>query len=349
MGLQWDVRGWSRLNIHDDPPLIAAREEFLKWLDEVPEPHRLDLGRRLTSSLDDQHLSARLELFTHHHFITDGWSATIHPNLPHTENHPDFLFKREGQLIVECRSVFDQRVVARQEQALSRLADQVSRNLGVTVMLHPLEDLPSSLPARRIRAEIVRRVQEPTEVQELELRGVHQGSPYAIKALVFAGSPETELPAGVQGLAFQAQTVTIGAQIRDAAREKAGKYGVINLPFIIALSVETSFPSTTEHEVAALFGDKVWNVPSSGYVTESQKPNGLFTMTRDASPRYARVSGVLFYRFKWTEGGHQHLAHLYHNPHASIPVEPELFPEFPQLIQVDETKMRWINGKPEQY
>ncbi len=58
---------------------------------------------------------------------------------------------------------------------------------------------------------------------------------------------------------------------------------------------------------------------------------------------------VLIYRFTWTEDGHHHLAHLYHNPHASLPVEPELFPEFPQLIRLDETKMGWINGKPDEY
>ena len=53
---QYDVRGWKRLTVREDPQLVAAREEFLAWLGEVPNPHRVDLDARLRSELDHAHL-----------------------------------------------------------------------------------------------------------------------------------------------------------------------------------------------------------------------------------------------------------------------------------------------------
>ncbi len=77
----YDVRGWKRLTVHEDPPLVAAREEILAWLGEVPEPIRVDLQARLRSDLDNAHLSARLELFVHHHLRSNNWEVQIHPQV----------------------------------------------------------------------------------------------------------------------------------------------------------------------------------------------------------------------------------------------------------------------------
>jgi hypothetical protein len=59
----WDVRGWKRLTVHNDPSLVTAREEFLSWLAEVPEPTRSACEKRLKSKYDHAHLAVRLELY----------------------------------------------------------------------------------------------------------------------------------------------------------------------------------------------------------------------------------------------------------------------------------------------
>ena len=161
LATDWDIRGWKSLTVHDDPPLVAARKEFLAWLEEVPEPHKSDLDSRLKSKLDHSHFPARLELFTHHEFTTAGWRPQIHPDLPNTNNHPDFMMKRDDiDLIVECRTVMELKDPARQDHMLRELANNVSRGLDRTVMLEPLGDLPDSLPAARIRRDISRSVSD---------------------------------------------------------------------------------------------------------------------------------------------------------------------------------------------
>ena len=345
---EWDIHGWKHLTVHDDPPLVTVRGEFLTWLEEVPEPHRTDLNHRLKSTLDAPHFSARLELFMHHYFATGAWSIQIHPDIPGTKNHPDFLVERQGsQCLVECRIVMDRQVVAQQEQRLRQLADELSGKLGTTVILEPLENLPPSLPAKRIRNEINHRIQENHEMLEIDVRGEHQGARYGIRAIVIFNEDKNELTAGVEGMMSQVQTITARNQVREALREKASKYGELQLPFVIAVSSEMNFPTWTKHELDALFGDRVWNIYPSDQVTETRKPNGLFSMTRDGDSRYARVSAVLFYRFKWLNNGHEHRMHVYHNPYATMPLDPGIFPDVPQFVWLDKEHMGWTNAEPD--
>ena len=344
----WDIHGWKHLTVHDDPPLVAARTEFLTWLDEIPEPHRTDLSRRLKGKIDHPHFSARLELFMHHYFAANGWPIQIHPDVPDTENHPDFLVEYENnQFLVECRSVMDQQPVAQQDQRLRQLADEITQKLSVPAMLQPLEDLPPNLPATQIRHEISRRIHKDSEIQEIDIKGEHQNTRYGLRAIVFNSAPNNDLPLGVEGVISQIQTVTVGQRVREAIQEKAGKYGELHLPFLVAVSVETNLPARTKHELEALFGDKVWNLRPNHKFSDTRKPNGLFTMTHDGSPRYARVSGVLFYRLKWRKNSHQHRMYIYHNPCASIPIDSELFPKILQFVLQDDSRMEWINGKPD--
>ncbi|MFC2067702.1 hypothetical protein ACFLTP_01625 [Chloroflexota bacterium] len=49
--MMWNLRGWERLSAHDDPPLVVARQEFLTWLAEVPEPFQISWKQRLESKV----------------------------------------------------------------------------------------------------------------------------------------------------------------------------------------------------------------------------------------------------------------------------------------------------------
>ena len=350
MSAIWDVHGWGHLAVNNDPPLLAARKEFLEWLDEVPEPHRSDLESRLKSRLDHAHFSARLELYIHHYAISRGWPTTIHPDVPGTANHPDFLLEPdESPFLLECKSVLDAEAMAQQDQRLKRLADDLSRKMGITVILHPLHDLPGNLPVRRIRKEIEQQIHAQIEVQETEIWGDHQGERYGIKVLAFPDNQADDFQGGVEGLVSQAQTITTSQRIREQLQEKARKYGALGLPFVIAVSAETKFPARTENEVDAIFGDRVWNIHRTDGVSESRRADGLFTMTHDGRPRYSRVSAVLVYRFKWLEGGHDHRIHIYHNPNADLPLDQRIFASTPQFVPSTGTLMRWIGGEPASY
>ena len=347
----WDVRGWRRLTVHEDPPLVAARQEFLAWLAEVPEPHRVDLGARLRSELDHAHLSARLELFVQHYFRSSGWAVRIHPEVTSSSNRPDFLMEKgDDVLLVECKSVLDQPPLAQQDQRLRQLADNAGKKLGRAVILNPLSDLPPNIPARRIRSWIDRQEipDNTADLLEFDFWDDYQGQHYGIRAVVPSLDDAEEPLTGVHGLMSQVQTVTTARQLRVALQEKATKYGRLDLPYVIAVSLETKF-HRLKHEVDALLGDRMVVVPRHDptNVTETRNQNGFFTAPRNDSFGFPQVSAVLVYRFKWLDEGHEHRMHIYHNPFAARPIDLGFFPVIPQWIQREENTMGWINGEPE--
>jgi len=341
----WDIRGWNRLTVHDDPPLVAARQEFHSWLTEVREPWQSKWRGRLESALDHQHLSVRLELYVHHYFKSEGWAVDIEPEMPGSPNKPDFKVTRgQDRILVEAKAVLDKQTIAQETQRLRQLADNLTNKLSRDVIIEPLSDLPPTLPARKIKSQIEQHAKPPVdEVLEFDISDVHQGMQYSIKVVLLPENPDTIERGGVGGTLSGVHILTIGKRIRDAIEEKAGKYGSVDMPFVIAVYGAGEFPIQTRDEFDALFGDRVWNVHSSRQVTEKREPNGFFISVREGKHRYEHVSAVLFYRFKWLQYSHVQVAHIYHNPFALKPLNPDLFPGVPQMMSY----LKWINGEPE--
>ena len=156
------------------------------------------------------------------------------------------------------------------------------------------------------------------EVLEFDLWDVHLNTPYSLKVVILPKGSEPSEVGGIGGTVSGVHTLAIGRRIRDALEQKAGKYGDIDVSFLIAVYGKGEFPVKTIDEIDALFGDRVFLVPTKGRgaVTESRKPNGFFTSMRDGTHRHEQVSAVLFYRFKWLEDNHVHQIHIYHNPFA---------------------------------
>jgi hypothetical protein len=207
--------------------------------------------------------------------------------------------------------------------------------------------LPPSLPTKRIKAQIEQRAKtQEDEVVEFDFSDVHQGSPFRLKIVILPEGYSTKR-GGVGGTISSIHTLNIGNRVRDALEEKAGKYGFIDAPFVIAVYGAGEFPVETKNEFDALFGDRVWSVHSSGQVTERRKPNGFFTSAREGKRHHEEVSAVLFYRFKWLENSHVHLAHIYHNPFALRSLSSDLFPSVSQMVPDDVGNLKWTNGEPE--
>lgn len=340
----WDIRGWNRLTVHDDPPLVAARQEFQSWLTEVPEPWQRKWRSRLESTLDHPHLSVRLELYLHHYFKNQGWVVDIEPDIPGSSNKPDFRVMRgTDTIIVEARAILDEQAITQETQTLSQMADNLSDKLSRDVIIEPLSDLPPSLPSRRIRSQIEQRIKlQADEVVEFDLSSVHQGTPFALKIVILSGGSSTKRR-GICGTLSTVHTLNMDKRVRDVLEEKATKYGSMSMPFVIAVYGAGKFPVQPKNEFDALFGDKVWNVHSRRHVTEGRRPNGFFNSVWERKHHHDHVSAVLFYRFKWLEHSHIHLSHIYHNPFALWSLNPDLFPGVPQMVPY----LKWINGEPE--
>ena len=276
----FNIHGWERLS-GPNPNVVAVRNEVLRQLGNVPEPHRANWEKRLKSKRDDSHLSVRLEIYLHHFFRERGWAIEIEPELPDTRNSPDFLLtKGQKSMMVEARSVLGPDSPRQQDARLMQLIDDLSGKLNRTVLIHPLIELPSSLPNRKIAQQIERRASDAELLQEFQVEDEHQGQPYLLQVTVLLEEKPNPL-ADVGATIGQAFDTDIGRPVRRAIQEKAVKYGEMDVPFVIAIlpTLPFHFPDEGD-DIAALYGDERW-VPDHGGVGIRRIPNGIFTLTRE--------------------------------------------------------------------
>lgn len=294
------------------------------------------------SKLDHPHFSVLLEIYLHQFFRERGLEVELEPALPGTCNRPDFVVHMgNNSMIVEAKTVLGAESETQQDSRLMQLADGLSRRLNCTVLIHPMIDLPSSLPNRRIAAEIENRASDVGLLQEFLLEGQHQGQPYSLEVtVILEDKPSPTADVGVT--VGQAVHVEVGHPVREAILRKAKKdYGEVDTPFVIAVwpKLPWHFSFGDNDDLVALYGDKEWQEQTHGEWKEIVKHNGVFNLKlTDESYRYSRVSAVLFC--------HPHRSdplRIYHNPFAKHPVGPGVFKGIPQCnIDLATGKEQWL-------
>ena len=334
-----NIHGWGHLS-GDNAEVVAARNEVLRLLGCVPEPNRSAWEKRLISDLDHPHFSVRLEIYLHQLFKERGWEIEIEPELLGTRNRPDFVVNTgEDRMIVEAKSVLGAESERQQDGRLMQLADDLGGKLNRTVLIHPIIGLPSSLPNRRIAAEIEDRASEVELLQEFWVEGEHEGQSYLLEVTVILEdkpTPTTDVGATIG----QAIGVDIGHPVRKAIRDKAKKYGEIDAPFVIVIWPKLPFHfSSSNDDLVALYGDEVWVGPDYSELRVSHKPNGVFTTEgEDGTHRYPHVSAVLFCHPDKTDS-----PKVYHNPFATRLIGTDVFKGTAQCnIDLTTGKEQWL-------
>ena len=341
----WNVRGWDNL-AGANPGIVAAREELMRWLYQVPPGAERDSWRaRLTSKLDHPHFSVRLELYLHHFFKERGWEVDIEPELAGANGRPDFRLRWGGyEILVEAKVVLDPILVQQQDLRLKSLADGLSKKLTRAVSIRPLRDLPPNLPYGRIASEIEKKANAVALVQEFKIKGEPQDPPYELEVTIVLEDKPT--PHSGVGIAVgQAHDANTGQRMRRAIIDKSRKYGKPDMPLVIMVWPQASlYHSGPENDdLTALAGDIYWQ---EMLVRQS---NGVFSQkNEDDSRRYSRVSAVGIYRFSWDwRDNPRHDLHVYHNPYADYPVSRSVFQGIPQgFFNMDMDKLAWLDNIP---
>ena len=333
------VSNWEDLS-GDTPEFVALRNEALRQLSGVPEPHRPVWERRLKSKEEHAHSSARLEIFLHDFFKKRGWDIEIEPELPATRNKPDFLLTSgDRSLIVEAKAVLGAESERQQDHRLTQLVRDLSGKLNRTVLIHPMCDLPSSLPNRHIAREIESRATEVGLLQEFLVEGAHQEQRYSLEVTVLLEAKPTP-SADVGATVSQVTEVDIAHAVRKAIMGKAHKYGEMLTPYVVAVwpkyAVWPKLPEPlsfgSDDDLVALDGDKEMVLldyaDGTSKLQSSTKPNGVFTTKKDdGTHRYSDVSAVLFCHPYNTDSSRMY---IHHNPFAQRPIGVEVFKGIPQ-------------------
>jgi hypothetical protein len=309
---------------------VRVRATLEAMLEHYPEDHRAELVRRLRSRDDRLHRSSVFELVMHELLIRQGLRVVeIEPVLANGRA-PDFLVEAPdgSQFYLEAtiasgEAGADAGSDRRMREALQAIDEVVSPDffLGVHTSGAPRSQVATGRLRRAVQAFVdgldydTARVnfeaQRPTPIFSME----HDGLRIVIDVI-----PKNTRQAGGRAIGSRVLpggVVTPHVAIKSAIEGKAGRYGDLNLPYVIAVSALEEF-ANADSAIDALFGTEAVVVHADGRDEWVRNPDGAWRNRN--GPVYTRVSAVLSTErlSAWDLG--QRSLRLIHNPWAARPL-----------------------------
>lgn len=353
---------FTYLNRSARPEIVEVRSTIEEWFGNYPIGEQKHLQDRLRSTVDHQHLSALFELLLHEMLIRLGCRVEVHPSVTkNTDKRPDFMATGPSgeQFILEATlATAKSKAEAAAQARINEVYDAINRLdspdyfIGLSV-----KGAPQSPPsAKRMKAFLRARLKE---LDFDEVAGMHQSYPEDLPVWTFEHdgwqidfrpipkSPNSRGKPGIRPIGLISHEyvyVDSRTPLRQAIEEKAGRYGELGLPYLVAVNALDDYGVDNIDLMEALFGQEMWitsfNSEKPDDWTMTRNPDGVWTS--HSGPRYTRLSGVLFFSrfhpgmFKESE------VKLIHNPWAKYPHRSVLC-NLPQGIVAD-GKMKWRDG-----
>jgi hypothetical protein len=292
------------LNRAGGPVFSRCRVVMETWFAAYPADGRRDVCARFQARDNRTMLGAFWELYQHEAMRRRGWRITLHPEVPGTTRRPDFLVEAgdETFYLETTVATADNATVARERRRgviYDLVNDLESPNfwLEVVVIAQPA----TSPPTKRLRADLRAWLDglDPDRVHDAGYvvapeRYTWRESGWEVE---FAAIPKSPDARGKPGRAIGAHMDDEGGMVdprtpvRRAIAEKAGRYGQLDRPYVVAVLVETMF--TDEDDIFdALFGTVAFTVPvvrpSAGRVRPVRRRDGSY-MGGERGDEHARV------------------------------------------------------------
>jgi len=378
------MRLFDQIDRHDEGPAQYAEPQFAylnrsartifsrtrevveAWFSRYPVPEQAELRARFRFRNDAQHLSAFFELFLHELLLQLGCSVTIHPSPSQaTSRHPDFLVESPsgGCFYIEAvlatdESEEDAAARARMNVVYDALDRLDSPNFFIGLELRGAPKTPPRAGPMRsflrqrlaeLNADDITQLLQSGDFDALpRWRFEHEG--WEIDFFPIPKSPRARGKPGIRPVGMrmpEAFWSDPSAAIRNAIVGKAGQYGDLDLPYVIAVNALEAGVDRIDI-MEALFGKEKCMfalTPSGPSEPEiAVEPDGVWTSR--SGPRYTRVSAVLLTSpvLPWNVPRAEIC--LYHNPWARRPYTSELT-RLPRAIP-DATSgghMQWQDGE----
>lgn len=329
------------------------RELLESWFAGYPAVRRNELRTLLQSTNEPDFVGAFFELYCYTLLSRQGFTPEIHPSLNNErKTHPDFRVRKDDVPVCYFECTVARGRDPETERRINLLLDDLNqlRSANFLLCLDVHGDVPkTNPPIKEIRrgldkwlhsldhdavaAKMKRRNGMPTEEHIFRRDGWH---------LVFAAVPLREDLRGVVGTdrrligssMYVGTSSFVDAQqplLKTLSDKRAGRYGELDLPYVIAVSVRSE-PAEEWDIRSALFGHfAVSRSENSGDLTLIHQRDG-FWMGR-SGPQNRSVSAVLVTSL--LEPFRCAIAQpvLWHNPWARRILNPELW-SGPQ-IQLD--------------
>jgi hypothetical protein len=293
-----------------------------------------------------------------------AFEVMLHPELDNTSSsRPDFVVSRDGERLfyLEATLASPPQDLAAKERMVAQVYDTLNRmhspNFFVAIRLDGLPETPP--PGKRLSKDLEQWLTtlDPDELgNTLEDKGLDclpsfewSYEDWHISVLPIPKSSALRNSAGVRPIGItlpEAKWVDSHSQIRRAVSGKATKYGILALPYIVAVNVIDELADDIDI-MNALFGQEVVTVyerPNAESRLEfGRQPNGAWLGPR--GPQSTRVSAALIVTNlnAWTIAFKTPI--LIHNPWASNPLKPDVWSLTQQLANRATNQMQERPGR----
>ena len=231
------------------PEIARVRDALEKWFAAYPSAESETLSKRFRSKTSETHDSALFELYVHEQLRKAGYRVSCHPSVENSRCTPDFLAQREGGLDLYVEAVLagpsaEAKAKARLKDAVTEAVDSFqSTHFAVSMKL---KGTPTSYPrVRHLKNEIQkwlgaveREILAATNAPALPSQFVWNAVGLRLQLtpiLMPAREGKRRL------LAFQSGEMFCEPSdhpwITRAVTKKPKRYGVLNLPYLIAINV----------------------------------------------------------------------------------------------------------------
>ena len=330
---------FSYLNESGRPAAEEVRRLIEAWFMRYPDSHKKSLLTRLRSP-DNQHfLAAFFELYIHELLLRVRYDPVIPGNAEVSETGaPEFeVGSPLGRFVLEAAHATDaSQLEAAAESRLNDALDAINEVRSDHYLLHVEHDGAPRTPVSRravrkwvedflasLSPEGIRALAK-TDLESLpKSRFEHDGlvmviSPIPTRAGFQMGTEDRIT--GVVG-PMEAYSIQPRESLRKALRSKAGKYGSIEVPFVIAANTMADHFGRID-AMEALFGKEGYNLGT----WDKRLDEPVMVRARDGlwygpkGPTATRVSAVLITRAltPWTVAVVKPV--VYHNPWAARPI-----------------------------
>jgi hypothetical protein len=331
------------------PEVETIRATLESWYAEFPLHHRKDVRNRIRSGDDFNYNSAIFELVLYTTLRRLGCGVDVHPFTPTGERRPDFWVGGTQPFFLEAAVASDESTQQRSaNQRMNAVYDALNQlrspDFFIGLELHGSPATPPSSRALRnflterlalLDYAALRTAFEHSGDIECAPRWRFEHAGWVIDFFPIPKSPETRGDSDVRpvGAFLEEATWRVGcAAFRNTLRKKAGKYGQLGAPFVIAVNAIDHAEDIDVKD--ALFGQECIEVAVSEHGTRERQArmrNGIWWGPR--GPRNTRVSAVLAVFGL----NHSNVAkvgvRLYNNPWAARPYSGPLS-RFSQLALV---------------
>lgn len=351
------------LNHANRPAAESIRQMIKKWFDKYPTSNQSDLCGRFRSEDDNVHLAAFFELLLHQVLIQMGGKIAVHPNTNDAKNKtPDYLVTDSNgqQYYLEATLTSGKSNDERRKEAIENsIYDAINKMDSPDYFIGlKVRGAPQTQPSGKRISEFLKHKLNQLNYSEIADLCVsadgynlvpHWKYQHEGWDIEFFPIPKS-LNRGKQGVR-PIGTIMTGIEeidsrksINNAIIKKAGKYGLLNLPFIIAVNLLDNLEMIDILD--ALFGQETvcFSVQNPQLYWTSRKRNGAWTNDQNR-PTYTRVSAVLMMGYASPWNVENAPAYLCHNPWAVHPY-CGILTAFPQVVVNEHGEIKSLQGKP---